>query len=93
MDRGYDLHSPKTEFVYLAVVLDAFSRKVVGWSLDRALQSRLPLHALEKAIVNRQPPPGSFTIPIRACNTLAKTISGCFGITNDSEHESAGESV
>ena len=25
----------KTEFVYLAVVLDAFSRKVVGWSLDR----------------------------------------------------------
>lgn len=46
------------EFVYLAVVLDAFSRKVVGWSLDRTLQSRLPLNALEKAIVNRQPPPG-----------------------------------
>jgi putative transposase len=48
----------KGEFVYLAVVLDAFSRKVVGWSLDRTLQSRLPLNALEKAIVNRQPPPG-----------------------------------
>jgi transposase InsO family protein len=48
----------KTEFVYLAVVLDAFSRKVVGWSLGRTLQSRLPLNALENAIANRQPPPG-----------------------------------
>ena len=48
----------KGELVYLAVVLDAFSRKVVGWSLDRTLQSKPPLNALEKAIVNRQPPPG-----------------------------------
>jgi transposase InsO family protein len=42
----------KTEFVYLAVVLDAFSRKVVGWSLDRTLQSRLPLGALKQAILD-----------------------------------------
>jgi len=48
----------KTEFVYLAVVLDAFSRKVVGWSLDRTLQSRLPLGALRQAISSRQPLPG-----------------------------------
>jgi putative transposase len=48
----------KTEFVYLAVVLDAFSRKVVGWSLDRTLQSRLPLGALRQAILSRQPRPG-----------------------------------
>ena len=40
----------KAEFVYLAVVLDAFSRKVVGWSLDRSLQARLPLNALRLAI-------------------------------------------
>ena len=46
------------EFVYLAVVLDAFSRKVVGWSLDRTLASRLPITALEGAITERQPPPG-----------------------------------
>ena len=46
------------EFVYLAVVLDTFSRKVVGWSLDRTLQSRLALSALRQAILSRQPPPG-----------------------------------
>jgi hypothetical protein len=47
-----------TEFVYLAVVLDAFSRKVVGWELDRTLATRLAKAALEKAIALRQPPPG-----------------------------------
>jgi putative transposase len=46
------------EFVYLAVILDAFSRKVVGWSLDRSLATRLTLAALEQAIATRQPPPG-----------------------------------
>jgi transposase InsO family protein len=48
----------RREFVYLAVILDAYSRKVVGWSLDRTLRARLPLHALEQAILSRQPPPG-----------------------------------
>ena len=46
------------EFVYLAVVLDAFSRKVVGWALDRSLATWGPRAALEKAIAERQPAPG-----------------------------------
>jgi putative transposase len=46
------------EFVYLAVVLDAFSRRAVGWALGRNLQTSLPLAALENAIHNRQPSPG-----------------------------------
>jgi putative transposase len=46
------------EFVYLAVILDAYSRKVVGWELGRTLAARLPIAALEKAITERQPPPG-----------------------------------
>ena len=46
------------EFVYLAVMLDAFSRKVVGWALDRSLASRLAIVALERAIARRQPPAG-----------------------------------
>jgi transposase InsO family protein len=46
------------EFVYLAVILDAWSRKVVGWELDRTLAARLVIAALEKAIAERKPPPG-----------------------------------
>jgi putative transposase len=48
----------KAEFVYLAVILDAFSRKVVGWALDRTLASRLTVAALEQAIAQRRPRPG-----------------------------------
>jgi putative transposase len=47
----------KTEFVYLAVILDAFSRKVVGWALDRTLGNRLTIVALERAIAQRRPRP------------------------------------
>ena len=43
----------KAEFVYLAVILDAHSRKVVGWALDQTLATRLPLSALEQAIAER----------------------------------------
>ncbi len=46
------------EFVYLAVILDAYSRKVVGWELDRTLAARLVITALEKAIAERRPPTG-----------------------------------
>ena len=48
----------QAEFVYLAVVLDGYSRKVVGWKLDRTLASRLALDALQQAIELRHPPPG-----------------------------------
>src|SRR5579883_2369728 len=48
----------KTEFVYLAVILDAYSRKVVGWALDRTMTARLMIRALEQAIENRHPQPG-----------------------------------
>jgi putative transposase len=46
------------EFVYLAVVLDAYSRRVIGWALDATLETRLPLAALEAAIAARHPLPG-----------------------------------
>ena len=46
------------EFVYLAVILDGFSRKVVGWELGKTLDAGLPMAALEKAIAERKPPPG-----------------------------------
>ena len=39
-------------------MLDAFSRKVVGWELGRTLTARLALMALERAVAQRQPSPG-----------------------------------
>jgi len=48
----------KTEFVYLAVILEGFSRKVVGWSRERTLAICLAVAALQEAIATRKPPPG-----------------------------------
>jgi putative transposase len=45
-------------FVYLAVVLDAFSRKVVGWAIADHLHASLAIEALQKALAGRHPPPG-----------------------------------
>jgi len=47
-----------SEFVYFAAVLDAFSRRVLGWSLSRGLQATLPLAALNRALAARPPAPG-----------------------------------
>ncbi|WP_430682370.1 transposase [Mesorhizobium australafricanum] len=47
------------EFAFLAVVLDAFSRRVIGWALDTHLRASLAIEALEMAITDRQPAPGS----------------------------------
>ena len=48
----------RTEFVYLAVVLDAFSRRVIGWALGRTLEAQLAVAALRMALVQRRPAPG-----------------------------------
>ena len=48
----------EVEFVYLAVVLDAFSRRVLGWALERTLQDDLSLAALRMALRARSPAPG-----------------------------------
>jgi len=48
----------ETEFVYLAVILDAFSRKVIGWALDRTLEATLTIQALRMALRNRRPAAG-----------------------------------
>jgi transposase InsO family protein len=47
-----------TTFVYLACILDAFSRRCIGWRLSRQIDSHLTLAALEMALETRQPPPG-----------------------------------
>jgi len=48
----------REEFVYLAVLLDAFSRRVVGWSLSPRIDAALVVSALEKALLEREPKVG-----------------------------------
>ena len=47
-----------TGFVYLAAILDAWSRRVVGYAISRSIDARLTVAALEAAIRARKPPPG-----------------------------------
>jgi putative transposase len=48
----------QSEFVYLAVVIDAHSRRVIGWALERTMEDDLTLGALRKALELRRPAPG-----------------------------------
>jgi putative transposase len=47
-----------TAFAYLACVLDAWSRRCVGWQLSRAIDTTLTLAALDRALAARRPPAG-----------------------------------
>ena len=49
----------REEFAYLAIVLDAFSRRVVGWALETHLQASLAIAALTMALTARRPALGS----------------------------------
>ena len=44
--------------VYVAVVLDVFSRRVVGWAVGSTMKTELPMAALEQALSSRRPAPG-----------------------------------
>jgi transposase InsO family protein len=48
----------REEFVFLAVILDAFSRRVIGWALDRNMEDELTLTALRMALSRRSIQPG-----------------------------------
>lgn len=69
--NGFEVHGPdqlwvgdityvaiSTGFVYLAVILDAWSRKVVGYGLGRNIDTRLTAAAMNAAIASRRPLPG-----------------------------------
>ncbi len=47
-----------TGFLYLAAILDRYSRKVVGWAISRRIDTELCLAALQAALVSRRPPRG-----------------------------------
>ena len=80
--------------IYCCAVMDTFSRKIVGWSIDNAQDSTLVVNALDMAIKNRQPPEGgivhahhgvqftpwAFTNKIRSSGLMPSfgTIGGCY---------------
>jgi transposase InsO family protein len=71
-------------WAYLAVILDLFSRSVVGWALDSTLSTRLPLAALDAAIGRRHPGAGLMHHSDRGCqytSTLYRDRLASLGIT------------
>ena len=53
MEGRYHLHPLRDEFVFLAMILDAYSRRVICWALDRAMEDSLSLTALRMALSRR----------------------------------------
>jgi len=47
-----------TGFIFVAIILDLFSRKVIGWAISRRINAELAVEALKMAIRNRRPDPG-----------------------------------
>ena len=65
------------EFIYLAVILDAFSRRCIGWALERHLRAKLAVEALKMAIAARGVKEGLVQHSDRACNMPLQTTQGC----------------
>jgi putative transposase len=59
-------------FVYVAVILDAWSRRVVGYAIGRSIDARLTIAALQAAIDRRAPPPGCIHHSDRGSQYAAK---------------------
>ena len=84
----------KREFVYLAVILDAFSRKVVGWALDRTLAARLPLAGAGEGDRGTAAAAGLVHHSDRGVQYASGDYVGrAAQAQHDSEHEPAGESL
>ena len=76
------------EFVYLAVILDAYSRRVVGWALEDTLEGKLTIAALRMALQRRRPGAGLLHHSDRgvqyAANRLRRLIEAA---RNHHQHE------
>ena len=61
-------------WLYLAVVLDLHSRRVVGWAVSDRMKKDLAIRALDMAVNLRQPPKAASSILIAAANTVPMII-------------------
>lgn len=59
-------------WIYVATVMDLFSRKIVGWSIEQTLETSLALNALKMAILQRQPGAGLVHHSDRGCQYSSK---------------------
>ncbi|WP_312404255.1 DDE-type integrase/transposase/recombinase [Rhizobium sp.] len=73
MLAAYHVHPHSVGCCYLAVILDACSRKVVGYVLSKRLDTPLALAALGSAFENRKPPPGCIHHTDRGCRYASET--------------------
>ena len=71
-------------WLYLAVVLDLFSRRVVGWATSDRLGEGLALEALTMSLARRRPAGGSCTIPTGGRSTSAISTAVCWCSTGSS---------
>ena len=65
-------------FVYLAAILDAWSRKVVGYAISRSMDARIAVAALKAAIKSREPPAAASTTPIEDRNMRRRSTARCW---------------
>src|SRR5262249_40879326 len=83
------------EFAFLAIVLDAFSRRVIGWALDQHLRASLAVAALTMAIKARDPARGQCHPSFRS--RRAVRLSGIYrsacGARHSAEYESDRKSI
>lgn len=66
----------RSSWLYLAVVLDLFSRKVVGWAMAASLPAQLVCEALHMAIASRLPPPGLLVHSDRGSQYASQLYTG-----------------
>jgi len=64
------------EFVYLAVILDGYSRRAIGWALERTLEDELTIQALRMALQRRQPAEGLVHHSDRGVQYASKDYTG-----------------
>jgi putative transposase len=63
-------------WLYLAILIDLFSRRVVGWSMSDTLATELPMRALTMALEGRRPPPGLVHHSDRGCQYASAAYRG-----------------
>lgn len=64
-------------WVYLAVIIDLYSRRVVGWAISNRMKQVLAIRALNMAITLRRPPPGCIHHTDRGSNIVPMTTRSC----------------